>query len=126
MIRIWRQPVRIGMYAIIEDSEGLDGQYRIDFVKPLRDFDGLKIMDLTLSRLEENYSVKTRESLEVVTIYGDDYTPTAETTAYLGDIIPDITSVYLDVDDGKIRFLLPEADLSERNWITWNGQSNSI
>lgn len=125
MIRIWRLPVRIGMYVIIEDSEGLDGQYRIDFVKPLKDYDGLKIMDLTLSQLEENYAVKTREVLEVMTLYGDDITPAAEDMAYMGDKVPDVTSIFLDVDDGRIRFLLPEGDLSDRNWVTWNGRQSN-
>ena len=125
IIRIWRRPVRIGMYAVIEDSDGLDGQYRIDFVQSLTDYDGLKISELTLSQLEENYTVKTREDLDKVALYGDDITPTAEDLHQAGDKIPDATSVYLDVDDGRIRFLLPETDLSERNWVTWNEKSNS-
>lgn len=121
MIRIWRQPVRIGMYAVIEDSDGLDGQYRIDFVQPLRDYDGLKVCDLTLSALETYYDIRTKEELEVVTIFGDDDTPTAEDMRYLGDVVPDISSVYLNVDAGRIRFLMPG-----RKWTLWgNLYSNS-
>ena len=60
-VRIWRMPVRIGQYAIITDYEGCeDGdQFRIDNVQPLLDEDGLKVTDITLSRLEEFYDVRT-------------------------------------------------------------------
>lgn len=61
MIRIWRAPVRIGMYALLtdyEDQENPDGdQYRIDNVQHLFDDNGLKVTDLTLYRLEELYDV---------------------------------------------------------------------
>lgn len=61
MIRIWRAPVRIGMYALLtdyEDQENPDGdQYRIDNVQQLFDDNGLKVTDLTLYRLEELYDV---------------------------------------------------------------------
>lgn len=53
LVRIWDTPVEIGMYAILDDAE----QYRIDNVQRLRDDEGLKVVDLTLSRLEENYDV---------------------------------------------------------------------
>jgi hypothetical protein len=41
------------MYAVLDDAE----QYRIDNVQRLKDDEGLKVVDLTLSRLEENYDV---------------------------------------------------------------------
>ena len=56
LIRIWRYPVKIGMYAVLSMSEN-DGQYRITNVQHLLDDDGLKVTDLTLSALEENYDV---------------------------------------------------------------------
>jgi len=52
IIRIWRTPVRIGDVVVIGDE-----QYRIDNVQPTLDDDGLKVVDLTLRRLEENYDV---------------------------------------------------------------------
>lgn len=58
LIRIWRCPVRIGQYAVLTMSEN-DGQYRITNVQHLLDDDGLKVTDLTLSALEENYDVAT-------------------------------------------------------------------
>lgn len=64
LIRIWRPPLRsdrrpcveIGMIAVVEESE-MDGQYRVDLVQPLRNFDHLDITEITLSRLENNYDV---------------------------------------------------------------------
>ena len=57
LIRIWRAPVRIGMYAVLTDYEGQENpdgdQYRIDNVQQLIDDNGLKVTDLTLYRLEE-------------------------------------------------------------------------
>jgi len=59
LIRVWRcNAVKIGMYAVLSMSEN-DGQYRITNVQHLLDDDGLKVTDLTLSRLEENYDVAT-------------------------------------------------------------------
>ena len=53
LIRIWYDnTIRIGMYCIPEDGE----QYRITNVQHLYD-DGLKVTDLTLQRLEQNYEV---------------------------------------------------------------------
>ena len=52
IIRIWRTPVRIGDVVVIESE-----QYRIDNVQPTLDDDGLKVVDLTLRRLEENYDI---------------------------------------------------------------------
>lgn len=61
LIRIWRAPVRIGMYAVLTDYEGQENpdgdQYRIDNVQQLIDDNGLKVTDLTLYRLEELYAV---------------------------------------------------------------------
>lgn len=57
LVRIWRCPtVKIGMYAVLSMSEN-DGQYRITNVQHLLNDDGLKVTDLTLSALEENYDV---------------------------------------------------------------------
>lgn len=61
LIRIWRAPVRIGMYAVLTDYEGQEDpegdQYRIDNVQQQLDDNGLKVTDLTLYRLEEQYAV---------------------------------------------------------------------
>lgn len=64
LIRIWRPPLRedrtpmvdIGMYAVLEESE-IDGQYRVDVVQPLINYDGIYITEVTLSKLENNYDV---------------------------------------------------------------------
>lgn len=64
LIRIWRPPLRedrtpmvaVGMYAVLEESE-LDGQYRVDVVQPLVNFDGIAITEITLSKLETNYDI---------------------------------------------------------------------
>ena len=65
LIRIWRCPVRIGMYAVLTDYEGQENpegdQYRIDNVQNMVDRDGLKVTDLTLYRMEELYEVLTEE-----------------------------------------------------------------
>lgn len=54
LIRIWRdESISAGMYVLLEDSN----QYQIDFVQHLLDDDGLKVTDLTLSRLEKNYEL---------------------------------------------------------------------
>lgn len=56
LARIWEdRAIRIGMYAVTEDGD----QYRIDGVQHLRDDDGLKVTDLTLSRLDKLYEVIT-------------------------------------------------------------------
>lgn len=61
LIRIWRAPVRIGMYAVLtdyDDQENPEGdQYRIDNVQQLTDDNGLKVTDLTLYRMDELYEV---------------------------------------------------------------------
>lgn len=63
VIRIWRDstPIRIGMYAVLTNCKWQENpagdQYRIDNVQPGLDDDGLDIVDLTLSRLEEFYEV---------------------------------------------------------------------
>lgn len=57
LARIWRDPaVRIGMFAVITDSD-YNGQYRIDDVRNQLDDDGLKVTDITLQRLGTNYDV---------------------------------------------------------------------
>lgn len=56
LIRVWRMAVQIGQYAVLEMSEN-NGQYRITNVQNLMNDDGLKVTDLTLSRLDSNYDV---------------------------------------------------------------------
>lgn len=54
IVRTWYLPeARIGMYAVLEDET----QYRIDNVQHLLDDDGLRVTDLTMSRLEDFYDV---------------------------------------------------------------------
>lgn len=61
-----RQRPRIGQYALLryyDEQENEDGdQFRIDLVQPMTDEDGLKVFDLTLSRLEENYDCTIDEA----------------------------------------------------------------
>lgn len=57
LARIWYEPkARIGMYAIISQSQEA-GQYRIGNVQHIINDDGLKVTDLTLSRLDDLYDV---------------------------------------------------------------------
>lgn len=57
LARIWSETsARIGMYAVIDQSPEA-GQYRIDNVQHLMNDDGLKVTDLTLSRLDDLYEV---------------------------------------------------------------------
>lgn len=54
LARIWEdRGIRVGMYAATEGGD----QYRIDNVQHLTGEDGLKVTDLTLSRLEKLYDV---------------------------------------------------------------------
>lgn len=66
LIRIWRCPVRIGMYVVLTEYEGQDNeagdQYRIDNVQNIYDDDGLKVTDLTLYRMDRLYEVLNSES----------------------------------------------------------------
>lgn len=56
LARIWYDnSIRIGMYAYIEDTQE---QFRIDNVQHLYDDNNLRVTDLTLSRLEDNYDVQ--------------------------------------------------------------------
>ena len=65
LIRIWRPPLRkdgsamvqIGMVAILAGSE-IDGQYRVDVVQPLQNFDGINITELSLAQMEDYYDVE--------------------------------------------------------------------
>jgi hypothetical protein len=54
LIEIWNDGIvpKISQYAIIIES---NEQFRIDNVQPTYNKDGLKVIDLTLSRLEKNY-----------------------------------------------------------------------
>lgn len=58
LVRIWAVPVRIGQYAVLDHCD----QYEIDNVQSLKDNEGLKVVDLTLKRLEERYDVFTEET----------------------------------------------------------------
>lgn len=66
LIRIWRAPARIGMYAILTDYEEQENeqgdQYRIDNVQQLLDWNGLKVTDLTLYRMDKLYDVDAGEA----------------------------------------------------------------
>jgi len=60
-VRSWRLPeARAGMYAVLSDGEN-DGQYRIIQVQHLLNDDGLKVTDLSLSRLEDNYELANED-----------------------------------------------------------------
>lgn len=55
LVRIWEdKTIRVQDYVIIDGQ-----QYRIDMVQHLLDDDGLKVTDLTLYRLEDNYEICT-------------------------------------------------------------------
>ena len=58
LVRIWDTPVEIGQYAVLDGGD----QYRIDNVQMIVDDEGLKVVDLTLRRLEENYDVLTEQA----------------------------------------------------------------
>lgn len=62
LVRVWRNnTVHIGMFAVLtnyEEQVNESGdQYRIDNVQHLLDDDGLKVTDLTLSRMDELYEI---------------------------------------------------------------------
>ena len=64
LIRIWRNAtIHIGMYAVLTEYEGQENekgdQYRIINVQHLLDDDGLKVTDLTLSRMDQLYEIIT-------------------------------------------------------------------
>ena len=57
LIRLWYDPsIRVGQCAVITDSD-FSGQYHIDMVQHTTNEDGLKVTDLTLSKLEETYAI---------------------------------------------------------------------
>lgn len=59
LVRIWRDDnVTPKMYAVLDDGN----QYRIDMVQHMTDNDGLKVSDLTLYRLDDNFDVVTEET----------------------------------------------------------------
>lgn len=66
LIRIWRAPARIGMYAVLTEYDGQENeagdQYRIDNVQNLNDVNGLKVTDLTLYRMDELYEIDAGEA----------------------------------------------------------------
>ena len=54
LVRIWRdESITVKQYALLDDGK----QYRIDMVQHLLDDDGLKVTELTLSRLDDNFDV---------------------------------------------------------------------
>lgn len=59
LVRIWRdENVSVKQYALLDDGN----QYRIDMVQQLTDEDGLKVTDLTLYRLDQNFDVEGVEA----------------------------------------------------------------
>ena len=58
LVRIWRVPVEIGQYVILDNAD----QYRIDNVQEIVDDEGLQVTDLTLRKLEENYDVLAEQT----------------------------------------------------------------
>ena len=59
MVRVWFCSVaQGGGYAVLSESN-YDGQYRILQVQHRTDADGLRVTDLSLTRLEENYEIAT-------------------------------------------------------------------
>lgn len=59
LVRVWRTgEAKVGRYAVLSQSEN-DGQYRIIQVQNLLDDDGLKVTDITLESLGENYDLDT-------------------------------------------------------------------
>lgn len=63
LVRIWDEGTRpkIGQYAVLteyryQENEAGD-QFRITLVQPVTDEDGLRVFDLTLERLVDNYEV---------------------------------------------------------------------
>lgn len=60
LIRIWRdEGITVHDYAILDGSDS--EQYRIDNIQHLLDEDGLKVTDLTLYRMEQNYELQKAE-----------------------------------------------------------------
>lgn len=59
LVRIWSDPmVRIGMYAVIDGE-----QYRITNCQQLYNKDNLKVTDITLARLGDNYDFDTASDI---------------------------------------------------------------
>ena len=52
----------IGQHAVIMQSDGRDGQYRVTNVQQLTDADGLKVADVTLRRIDRLYDVLTDQA----------------------------------------------------------------
>lgn len=59
LVRIWRdENVSVKQYVLLDDGN----QYRIDMVQQLTDEDGLKVTDLTLFRLDDNFDVEEADA----------------------------------------------------------------
>lgn len=54
LVRIWQTDVTVKQYAILDDGS----QYIIDMVQAAEDENGLKVVDLTLRRLDDNFDVE--------------------------------------------------------------------
>ncbi len=54
LVRIWRNNAVTTKHYVVIDGD----QYRVDFVQHTTDEDGLKITDLTLVRLDDNFDVE--------------------------------------------------------------------
>ena len=61
LVRIWDTPVEIGQYVVLDNTD----QYRIDNVQLIVDDEGLRVVDLTLRKLEENYDVLAEQAEEL-------------------------------------------------------------
>lgn len=60
LVRVWQdKTIRIGMYAVIDGE-----QYRITNCEQLFNKDNLKVTDITLSRLGENYDFDSAANVD--------------------------------------------------------------
>lgn len=66
LVRIWRKDVSVKQYVVLDDGQ----QYVINMVQNAEDEDGIKITDLTLRRLDDNFDVEEADD------NGDDATET--------------------------------------------------
>jgi len=57
LIRVWRYPIRIGQYCVIDGI-----QYRVDLVQDLLDEDQLPVTDATLRRMDNFYDIIAEET----------------------------------------------------------------
>lgn len=122
LIRVWRPPLRndrrptveIGMIAVIEESE-IDGQYRVDVIQPLRDFDYINISEITLSKLENYYDVAASDDGYAqgdLPVYAGPYAVTPETRKQVLD-----TNLKTMSDDVTV-YEIPYAETTNKHGTT--------